>query len=158
MKKRKIGLILITILIFIVGIFTVIKSIPSSKDNIEEIKVAIESTEEESAAYLSTSMEFTPKIEDAGRQNLKYKWELINAKEERLGDGNNWGKEILNDGGRVYFSPDLLGGFNKHAPITKTITVRLTILEDGKKIGSAVLLLDDHDGYYIIRRWIMKNG
>ncbi|MBS4804297.1 MAG: hypothetical protein KH005_05340 [Clostridium sp.] len=148
MKKRKIGLILITILIFIVGIFTVIKSIPSSEDNIEEIKVGIKSTEEEIASYLSTSMHFTPKIDDTGRQNLKYKWELINATKESFSDGS---KKIVNDGERVNFLPGP-GGFNKDAPITKTITVRLTILEDGKKIGSAVLLLDDHDGYYIIRR------
>ncbi|MDU5111123.1 MAG: hypothetical protein E6248_11790 [Clostridium sp.] len=152
MGKRKIGLILITILICIVGVFTVIKSITSSEENIEEIKVAIESSEEEAAAYLSKSMDFNPKIEDTGKQNLKYKWELINAREERIADSNGQYKKIINDGERVTFSPDLLGGFNKEAPITKTITVRLTILEDGKKIGSAVLLLDDHDGYYIIRR------
>lgn len=152
MRKRKIGLILIVILVFIVGAFILIKSMRSKDKNIEEIKVAIDSTEEEAAGHLSTSMEFTPKMDDTGKQNLKYQWELINTTEERLSDGGKWSKKVVNDGGRVRFSPMTIVGFNKDAPITKTITVKLTILEDGKKIGSAVLLLDDHDGYYIIRR------
>ncbi|VYU69615.1 hypothetical protein [Clostridium tertium] len=152
MRKRKIGLIIIVILVFIVGAFILIKSMRSKDKNIEEIKVAIDSTEEEAAGHLSTSMEFTPKMDDTGKQNLKYQWELINTTEERLSDGGKWSKKVVNDGGRVRFSPMTIVGFNKDAPITKTITVKLTILEDGKKIGSAVLLLDDHDGYYIIRR------
>ena len=152
MRKRKIGLILIVILVFIVGAFILIKSMRSKDKNIEEIKVAIDSTEEEAAGHLSTSMESTPKMDDTGKQNLKYQWELINTTEERLSDGGKWSKKVVNDGGRVRFSPMTIVGFNKDAPITKTITVKLTILEDGKKIGSAVLLLDDHDGYYIIRR------
>ncbi|MDU7147623.1 MAG: hypothetical protein E6300_03955 [Clostridium sp.] len=143
---------MIAIFIFIIGVLTLIKVIRSSNDNIEEIRVAIDSIEEEAAGHLSTSMEFTSKMDDTGKQNLKYQWELINITKERLSDGGKWSKKVVNDGGRVRFSPMAIVGFNKDAPITKTITVKLTILEDGKKIGSAVLLLDDHDGYYIIRR------
>ena len=152
MSKKNIFIIIITSLILLISAFFIWRIINNKDENIEEIKVAIDSTEEEAAGHLSTSMEFTPKMDDTGKQNLKYQWELINTTEERLSDGGKWSKKVVNDGGRVRFSPMTIVGFNKDAPITKTITVKLTILEDGKKIGSAVLLLDDHDGYYIIRR------
>ena len=150
-KKNKI-IILIISLMLILSTFFIWRIMNNEDEYIEEIKVAIESTEEEAAGHLSTSMEFTPIIDDTGKQNLKYQWELIKATEERLSDGGKWSKKVVNDGGRVYFSPMTIVGFNKDAPIAKTITVRLTVIEDGKKIGSAILLLDDHDGYYIIRR------
>ena len=106
MRKRKIGLILIVILVFIVGAFILIKSMRSKDKNIEEIKVAIDSTEEETAGHLSTSMEFTPKMDDTGKQNLKYQWELINTTEERLSDGGKWSKKVVNDGGESIFTND----------------------------------------------------
>ncbi|MDU7241513.1 hypothetical protein [Clostridium sp.] len=43
---------MIAIFIFIIGVLTLIKVIRSSNDNIEEIRVAIDSTEEEAAGHL----------------------------------------------------------------------------------------------------------
>ena len=150
-KKNKIIILIVSLILISSAIF-IWKIMNNEDEYIEEIKVAIDSTEEEAAGYLSTSMEFTPRIDDTGKQSLKYQWELINATEERLMYDTGKSKKLVNNGEGVLFPAMTRVGFNKDAPITKTITVRLTIFEDEKKIGSSVLLLDDHDGYYIIRR------